>query len=271
MSTKGLVFYEKSHRYRLDGQWVPGVTTILGVLDKPGLRKWAASSVAEYVADHREAVEHLYEAGRGPMIGALKETPWQKRDDAADRGTKLHDHAERLLRGEEVDVSDDLAPVVENALRFLDDWKIEPLLIEAAVGSREHQYAGKLDLAARYVHPITGRSGIGIFDWKSGKRIYTGACFQLNAYGQAEFHGQNGDEHRMADVGIETAFGVHIRPDGYDVNPLRYGPEIYAEFLTIRAAYDINKRAEGNWRQPGTGYVGAAVRPDPDEAWEESA
>ena len=33
----GLKFFEASHRYKLDGAWVPGVTTILGVLNKPGL------------------------------------------------------------------------------------------------------------------------------------------------------------------------------------------------------------------------------------------
>lgn len=271
MSADGLVFYPKSHRYKLDGAWVPGVTTILRVLDKPALRKWTATQVAEYVADHREAVEHLYAAGRGPMVAALKEVPWQARDDAAERGTRLHDFAERLLRDEEVDVPGHLAGAVEHALRFLEEWRVEPVLIEAAVGSRDHLYAGTLDLAARYTNPYTGESGVGIFDWKSGKRIYAGACFQLNAYGHAEFHGQNGDEHPMADLGIGAAFGVHIREDDYDVMPLRYGPDIFSEFCTIRAAYDINKRAEGNWRQPGSGYVGVALRPNPDDVWEQTA
>ena len=64
--TTGLKFYEASHRYKLDGQWVPGVTTILGVLDKPAIPKWAASQVAEYVADNPDAVEHLRDMGRGP-------------------------------------------------------------------------------------------------------------------------------------------------------------------------------------------------------------
>lgn len=269
MSNQGLVFYEKSHRYRLDGAWVPGVTTILGVLDKPGLRKWAASSVAEYVADHREAVEHLYEAGRGPMVAALKETPWQKRDDAAERGTKLHDYAEQLLRGEEVDVPEHLAPVVEGALRFLDDWHIQPILIETAVGSRAHKYAGKLDLVASYQSP-DGGAGVGIFDWKSAKRIYATCAFQNAAYAGAEFHGQRGDEHLMRELGIRASFGVHISEDGYNVHPLPLDG-VHAEFLAIRETYQINKRAEGNWREPGSGYVGVAMRPDPDEAWEQSA
>ena len=56
---------------------------------------------------------------------------------------------------------------------------------------------------------------------------------------------------------IHESYGVHVREDGYSVHPLKFGPDIYAEFLVIRAAFDIHKRAEGNWKIPGTGYVGA--------------
>lgn len=252
----GLKFYEKSHRYKLDGEWVPGVTTILGVLDKPGLRKWAASSVAEYVADNRDAVEHLYAAGRGPMIAALKETPWQRTKDAGDRGTDFHDYAERIASGEEVDVPDDMVPLVENALRFMEDYNIEPVLIEACVGSREHRYAGKLDLIA------DSSLGRCIFDWKSGKRIYPTFALQLAGYAFAEFHGEGGDEHPLPEV--EAAYGVHVRADGYDVVPLKFGRDVFEEFVAIRRVYDINKRCEGNWREPGSGYAGIALTPTDD-------
>jgi hypothetical protein len=246
----GLKFYPTSHRYKLDGEWVPGVTTILGVVNKHGLTKWAATSVAEYVADNREAIEHLYAAGRGPMVGALKETPWQKRDDAAARGTTFHDFAERIMRGEEVDVPDEQVGLVESALSFMEDYRIEPVAIEVCVGSREHRYAGKLDLIA---DSILGR---GIFDWKSSKRIYASTAFQNAAYACAEFMGEDGDEQPVPEV--EASFGVHIRADGYDVHPLAFGADVYEEFLAIRRTFDANKRAEGDWRSPGTGYVGIA-------------
>jgi len=249
-ASRGLKFYEASHRYKLDGEWVPGVTTVLNVIDKPALKKWAASSVAEYVADHREAVEHLYAAGRGPMVAALKETPFQKRDDAAARGTKFHDFAERILRGEEVDVPDEQAGLVESALAFMDDYDIKPIMIEGCVGSREHKYAGKFDLIA------DSKLGRGIFDWKSSKRIYASTAFQNVGYAFAEFVGENGDEQPVPEV--EASFGVHVREDGYDLYPLAFGPDVFAEFLAIRRTFDANKRAEGNWKVPGSGYVGIA-------------
>lgn len=259
---QGLKFYPKSHRYKLDGRWVPGVTTILGILDKPALKKWAATQVAEWVADHPDEVDRLRGMGRLPMVAALKEVPWQKRDDAADRGSTLHAHAEGLLRGEEVEVEDEYVPVMENALRFLDDWQIDPVLVEVACASREHQWAGTADLFARYRHPRTGHRGMGIFDWKSGKALYPEYAWQLNAYAFAEFHGLDGDEGPVPPC--DAAFGVQIRADGYDVAPFAFGPHIYDEFLTIRRTYDIAKNGRGDWRTPGTGHMGLLIQP-PEE------
>ena len=34
---RGLKFSQASHRYWLDGKPVPGVTTVIGVLDKPAI------------------------------------------------------------------------------------------------------------------------------------------------------------------------------------------------------------------------------------------
>lgn len=260
-SRAGLVFYEKSHRYKLDGEWVPGVTTIIGVLDKPAIPKWAAAQVAEYVADNPAGIDTLRDMGRGPMIQALKGIPWEKRDTAATRGSVLHDYAEQILRGEEVDVSAEHVPVIESAIEFMEDWRIEPVLVEEAVGSRADQWAGKLDLIARYRHPVTGQDGVAIFDWKSGRAIYPEAAWQLNAYAHAEFYGQNGDEHELPSCG--EAFGVHIRSDDYDVTPLAFGPHIYDEFVSIRAAYDVAKRGRGDLRTPGSGHAGLIIHRSP--------
>lgn len=257
-TSKGLVFYEASHRYKLDGAWVPGVTSILGVLDKPALPKWSAGEVAAYVADNPDGVETLRALGRGPMVQALKNIPWQKRDDAGTRGNILHDYAEQILKGEEVDVAEEHIPVMEAALDFMEAWDIEPILIEAACASREHRWAGTLDLIAKYRHPETGHRGVAIFDWKSGKALYPEYAWQLNAYAHAEFHGLRGDEQPIPTC--DAAFGVQIRPDGYDVAPFTFGPHIYDEFVTIRNTFDIAKRGRGDWKRPGSGYVGLFIQ-----------
>lgn len=247
---RGLVFYEASHRYKLDGRWVPGVTTIIAVVDKPAIPKWAAGQVAEYVADNPDAVESLRDMGRMPMVHALKNIPWAKRDTAAVRGTEVHAIAERVVGGEEVDVPEALAGYVESAIDFMVDYAIRPVLVEAVVGSRRHQYAGKLDLIAD-----SDRGPRAIYDYKTTRSgIYGATAWQNAAYVYADFHGA--EETPMDSYGVEASYGVHLRQDGYDVYPLEFGPHVFLEFLHIREVYDANKRAVGDWRIPGSGYVG---------------
>lgn len=261
-TTHGLAFTPGNHTYRLDGKPVPGVTTILGVLDKPAIPKWAAKVVAEYVADHPDAIEVLRDSGRNALVNTLKEVPWQARDKAADRGSTLHDFADKILNGVELDIDDvpaDLVPVLENAIAFLDEWEIQPLLIEAPVASRTDWWAGTLDLVADYVHPVTKKAGRAVFDWKSGKALYPEYAWQMCAYGHAEFSGLGAAEQPLP-TGITAAFGVHIRPDGYDVAPMKYGPDVYAEFVAIRKAYDVVKAGRGDWKKPGSGHVGLMIQ-----------
>ncbi len=259
---KGLIFTPGNHTYRLDGKPVPGVTTILGVLNKEAIPKWAAKTVAEYVADHPDAIEVLRDSGRNALVNTLKEVPWQARDKAADRGTTLHDYAEQLLNGTELDIDDippALIPVLENAIAFLDEWQIEPLLVEAPCGSRTDWWAGTLDLVADYVHPVTKKPGRGVFDWKSGKALYPEYAWQFAAYGHAEFSAVGGDEQPMPS-GISSSFGVQIRPDGYDVAPMAYSDAVYQEFVQIRRTYDLVKAGRGDWKRPGSGHVGLMIQ-----------
>lgn len=258
-TTRGLKYNDAAHRYWLDGRPIPGVTTILGVLDKPALPRWSAREVAEYVTDNPGTIDELRSLGRDSMIDALRGIPWGKRDKAATRGSTIHEHAETILRGDEIELdnNDPLIPVIENALDFLDDWNIRPILVEFPCASREHWWAGTGDLIATYTHPNTDQTGTAIWDWKSGKAIYPEAAMQLNAYAHAEFHGLNGEEQPIPTV--DAAFGVHLRADGYDVIPLQFGPDIYAEFADIRRTYDIAQRMRGDWKRPGSGYTGLPI------------
>jgi hypothetical protein len=243
---KGLRFYPASHRYRLDGKWVDGVTTLIkGGVPAPALMYWSARSVAEYVAGNRDQVERLYEMGQGPMVSALKEVPWQARDVAQVRGTDVHAFAEQIVSGEEVDVPEHLVSHVESCIAFLDEWAIEPVLVEESVGHRVHGYAGTLDLVAESRH-----APLAIYDYKTSKSgIYLEAAFQENAYAHAEFYGTGGDEHPLPE--IQAAFGVQILADGWDVYPLEFGQHVFEEFLAIADVTRIVKRAKGSRDQAG--------------------
>lgn len=256
MNAHGLHFDEAQHRYTLDGKWVPGVTTVLGVLDKPALVKWAAKQVATFVADNFTELPNLTRLGKEGFIKHLAEEPTRKKEAAADRGHSLHAYAEDILNRVPIGLKPDdpLYLVIRHAVKWLDDWQIRPLLVEAPVASRTHWYAGTADLIAEYRNPYTGETGIGIFDWKSTKRIWPEAVMQLNAYAFAEFTGLGGEESSLPE--ITSAYGIHISERPTVAYPLRFGKEIHEEFVTIAQTYQIKRRMEGDWRTPGTGYVG---------------
>jgi ribosome-associated translation inhibitor RaiA len=247
----GLVFYEKSHRYKLDGAWVQGVTTLIkGGLPNDSLKYWAARTVAEWVADHADLAERMEAAGgRNPFVAFLKEIPFQKRDDAAVRGTDVHDRAERLVHGEEVDVPDHLAGYVQACVAFLDEWQPTPIATERPVAHREHRWAGKFDALLRLPD---GR--VALVDFKTATGIYPETAFQLAAYSHAEFYvDDDGTEHPMPHTDFRAA--VWLRSDGtYDVIPVKADDEVYREFRHLAFVAGAAKRAKGNKTTPG--YVG---------------
>lgn len=220
------------HYYMLDGARADGVTTLIGGgLPKPALLKWAPRTVAEYVADNRDAVEELWNGGRAAMVNALKETPWAQRDAAAARGTEVHALAERLSHGEEVEIPDGLEGYVDSAVQFLDEWDVHPLHTEVAVANRKWNYAGTVDLIAT----IPGTSGrrLVLMDYKTSRSgIYGETALQLAAYAHAEFHlGKDGEEISMPPC--EAAYAVWLRPDGYDVYEMDVSEPVYRAFLHV--------------------------------------
>ena len=109
----------QGHSYTLDGQPIPGVTTIIGVLDKPALVGWAANTTAAY------AIEHWDELAAKPVAERLKElerSRFASNRKAIVKGNRIHGLAEQLAHGQQVDVPLDIRTQVEAAARFLDRW-----------------------------------------------------------------------------------------------------------------------------------------------------
>jgi hypothetical protein len=247
-----LKFSPGNHTYRLDGKPVQGVTTLIkGGLPAPALTYWSARTVAEYVADNADAVEQLRTMGRGPMVAALKETPWQQRDEAGRRGTEVHALAEQLVAGHEVEVPDELAGHVDSAVRFLDEWKVTPILTECSVAHREHWWAGRLDLLGSLPD---GRTIL--FDWKTTRSgIFAETAFQLAAYSHAEFHVTDDDiDTELPMPPIDECMAVWVRGDGYDVIPVDAGDDTYRKFRHLAHVAKFAKTAKDD-------LIGVALQP----------
>jgi hypothetical protein len=191
------------HSYYLDGEKVPGVTTILSDgIPKTGLIGWASNIPADFVANllqvtrngegrvrivADELVEELRiwqqsrtgqkivpwsdatPLPRAAVADALASLRFRDRDEAAGKGTEVHGLGDRLAHGEEVEVPEHL------------------------VGR------GLLDIK-------TARSG-----------IFSDVALQLQAYRFGETILRGLEEVPMPSVDFVAA--IHVRADGYDVIP----------------------------------------------------
>lgn len=227
-----------SHKYELDGIEVPGVTTILSkAIPKPALVGWGIKSVAEYAADNLDTLVAMEPLGRDAMLKVLKASPYAERDAKAQRGTDVHALAEQLIKGEAVEVPPHLSAHVHNYVRFLDEWKVKPVLTEVTVGSRRWKYAGSLDLIADLPD---GRRIIA--DLKTSKGIYPETAWQVAAYKWAEFYiDADGNEQSMADLNITHGYAIHVTDKHYAVHPLDISEDTFrtfqhAAFLASRIA-----------------------------------
>ncbi|GAA2361057.1 hypothetical protein Cme02nite_38600 [Catellatospora methionotrophica] len=238
------------HRYTIDGIKVDGVTTLIGAgLPKPALVNWAARKVAEFVADNLDKVDEWRAMSRDELVRTLKVIPEQVRNTAGKRGTDVHDYAEHLVKGEEVEYEEHLAGHVEAYIKFLDEWQVRPVLVERWVGSRSFRYGGTTDLVADVITPwaITpehcpwlaetipaGTPLRVIFDPKTSRSgLWPEVAYQLAAYWHADFYMDGDTEIPMASLGIQHAAAVHVRADGYDVHFVDAGPETFKTFQHI--------------------------------------
>lgn len=218
---KGLVFNERAHRYRMDGKHVTGVTTILGGgIPKPALIRWAPKVVAEWVAnpDNRSELDSLLYGSTTDAIRFLSALPNQLRDDAAERGTEVHDLAEQLNLTGEANAPDDLLGFITGYLDFMDTWQIAPVLAENIAGNREHWYSGKFDLIATSPYLAGGRPVM--IDLKTSKGVYWETALQCAAYARAEFY-MDGDKETLFPE-LAATYVAHVTPMDRDGLNARY-------------------------------------------------
>ena len=223
------------------GERVDGVTTTVGNgLPKPALLNWAAEATAEFSVDRWDELATLPVSER---LKKIKGGRYEKRDAAANRGTQVHKLAERLIAGEQVTVPDGLTGYVQSCVRFLDDFDVRAVHVEAVVYSETHRHVGTTDLIAdvllpdmpEYDHIPRDDDGYsrGLFDWKTSRSgIFGDVALQLAPYRHSEFLiCEDGQVIEMP--AVDFTAGIHLRPDGYSFIPLLTDDNVYRDFLYV--------------------------------------
>lgn len=211
--------YKKYHIY-LDGQdrRIPGVTTILNAVPKPQLIDWAGRATAEAAVNQWDELADLPPAKRYDRLKGIR---YEVTNEAKNRGTEVHRLAEHIVQGEEVaNIPDLLAPYVENYIRFIDTWQLDPVLVEVVVVHYSKGYAGTLDLVADLTDPASGERKRMLLDIKTGERgIWPETALQMAAYRYAEFYvDADGTEQPMLEV--DGAAAINLTADDAVLVPL---------------------------------------------------
>ena len=185
----------KAHtKYTLeDGTLVPGVTTVLRVLNKPALVPWANKLGLN-----------------GIEVGKFV-------DDKAAIGTLAHQMIADYLRGMETDTSEYSKIQIdqaENSVLAFFEWekahKLTPILIESPMISETYGFGGTVDLIAT----INDEPDLWIVDFKTSGGIFPEMFVQVAAYRQLAW------EHEL-DVRKTRILRIGRTPDeGFEDKPV---------------------------------------------------
>lgn len=174
---KELIFDEENHHYTWDGNPVPGVTSILKVIDKPALMPWAIGVTRDYWLEQ-------VNAGRTDWPKIHKES-WSANKkiskSAADIGKNVHAYAEAYFKKLTLPAldTDEAKRGVDAFHKWLIAHNVNVKASERFVFSKEHYYAGTCDFVAE----IDGVLSVG--DIKTSSGIYPEMRMQTAAYQHA--------------------------------------------------------------------------------------
>lgn len=218
--------YGRGHAYFLGDRKLDGVTTLISKgLPKPALVSWAARTAAEKAVNEWDTLAELPVAER---LKRIQKAPDESRNAAGARGTRIHALADPLAQGLEVDVPDELAGHVESCVRFLNEWDVDPLYVEAPVYHGRYLYAGTLDLIARLADGATW-----LLDWKtSASGAYGDTAFQLAAYRFSTHMLADGEVIPMPKV--DKCGVIWLRADGYSFYPYHVDEAVFRQFLYVQ-------------------------------------
>ena len=156
---------------------------------------------------------------------------WAMKDKAAKLGSTIHEAIEAYILDKPVPAWPlDVAPYLDQAIRFLREFEVLVEMTEASVFHREQKYAGTLDMIAE----IAGQRWL--VDFKTGKGVYPETALQMSAYANAQFIGKpDRSEHPMPK--IDRAAVVHLQPDGFSFVPLRVDADVFSFFCYAREVF----------------------------------
>jgi len=209
--------------YEIDGEKVPGVTTVLSRFKESGaLMYWAWKQGTEG-KDFRET-----------------------KQAAADAGTLAHDMVEHDIYGQAFDLAgydESTITKAQGAFSAYKEWKEQTNLsvaeAEMPLVSRLHKFGGTLDAIL-----VQGKLALG--DWKSSRAVYADMLLQLAAYKILW-------EENFPDRPILGGFHLlRFSKQEHEDDPVHFSHHFWSQlnlaeqqFLLLLEAFKLDKRVKG--------------------------
>lgn len=227
----------------------PGVTSVVGMLPKPFLVRWAARMTARTAIENLAAVRAIAAADREGAVDYLAGGHRRHTRARADVGSAAHSAFERVLRGEPVGlVRPDVQRHVQRFREFVAAVNPELVRAEEVAWNDTHRYAGSFDAILRLwldadQRPTPDRSGtpaLLMVDYKTSKSVYPEVALQLAAYANAEkVIDAAGREAPMPEV--DGAAVLHVTEERWSLQPVRLDRAVFDHFLTLRRTFDWDR------------------------------
>lgn len=175
-------FYPNSHQYKIDKKNKISVTAATGIVDKSQvLLRWAGRLTEAYLTD-------VIESGNQVRIKDIQKAVMQhaeKKEEAADLGTIVHQWAEDYAAGKNPKLPEDERALngVLGFLKWANENDVKFVETERLIYSRKHDYVGKFDIIftlGREDHKI-----LHIGDYKTASGIYSTTYYQTAGYNGA--------------------------------------------------------------------------------------
>lgn len=242
---------QRWYRNKESGVQVPGVSAIVDMLPKGALTPWAARLAAEYAIGNQEEVQQLLSEpdGEKKAIERIKGASSRYAANAAQEGTTVHHYTETIARAVQQNTKpkadkmpQGIMPYLKNYVRFLNEFEVEPVLLETVIWNETIGYAGRIDMACR-LKAIN--DDLVIVDTKSGASgVWESVSLQQTAYRYAESWWDEEADILKPMPEIKRAYALWLRPQGFALIPVETSQIELAQLQRLRGTLEW-KRTRG--------------------------
>lgn len=221
-----LVFDEDRHVYTVAGEKVEGVTSVLGVINKPQLIPWAVKETANYIKTNLLPGIMLDEVQIETLCEQAKGAHRRKKEEAGNIGKLVHAFVENCIKDPtnlpDMPVNEQARHGCEAFLTWREQHKVEFLSCEKVVYSKKYKYAGTYDFLAI----IDGKKMLG--DIKTSSGIYDEYFFQTAAY----------------ELALREEFGKEGATKGHIILNCKKEPDRNGQIFETRETTEIKENAK---------------------------